>query len=144
MREKTLLSMAAMLIASLLAGPAAFAEDALPPVAKLTGSAPPTVYLRGPLDLEKLKDSNLDHYTRAQRIMAAADEICKPGPYETHFAGWAAKDVSCMGQFLRTSFPAKREIGFTLDGVRYVALVDLNDSDAQLRQVPGHLLEPAN
>jgi hypothetical protein len=38
---------------------------------------------------------------------------------------------------VKLSNPPKREIGFTLDAVRYVALVTLADSQPEFRQVPG-------
>jgi hypothetical protein len=97
---------------------------------------PTRVYLFGAADMEKLRQANPDHYARAQQIIAASDEICKPGKDEVHFAKFDAKDVSCQNMILKTSNPPKREIGFTLDEVRYVALITLTDSEGKFRRVP--------
>jgi hypothetical protein len=137
MKDNRLISIVALLTAATLAAAVAQADDPAP-AARVT---PPTVYLRGELDLEKLKEANPDHYARAQRIMADAEEICKPGPNELRYV--AAENVRCQGMVLKTSYPAKREIGFTLDSVRYVALVVVKDGDAQFRRVPG-ALDPAH
>jgi hypothetical protein len=132
MRGKTLVSIFAMLTAA-----AAWAQ---PPA-----SAPRVVYLQGLQDMEKLKAANPDHYARAERIIAASDELCKPGPDQIEYVQFAAKDISCQGMLLRTSNPPKRQIGFTLDDVRYVALVTLNDAAAEFRRVPAQVApaEPA-
>ncbi len=140
MNGKRLIPIVALLMASTLAATLAVADDPLP-VAKLTPA--PTVYLRGLLDLEKLKESNPGHYLRAQRIMADAEEICQPGPDQVHYARYASQDVRCQSMFFKTSYPAKREIGFTLDGVRYVALVEVKNGEPQFRQVPGAQLPGA-
>jgi hypothetical protein len=97
---------------------------------------PPLVYLYGRADMEKLREANPGHYARAQQIIAASDEICKPGKDEVYFAKFDAKDVSCQNMFVKTSNPPKREIGFTLDDVRYVALITLTDAEAKFRRVP--------
>jgi len=99
--------------------------------------APPRlVYLYGATSMEQLKSANPNHYARAERIIAAADELCKPGPDEVQFAKFEAKEISCQGMQIKLSNPPKREIGFTLDDVRYVALVTLTDSKPEFRQVP--------
>ena len=131
MKDNRLISIVAMLTAATLAATVAQADDRAP-AARVT--PPPIVYLSGQLDLEKLKAANPDHYARAQRIMADAEEICKPGPNELRYI--AAENVRCQGMVLKTSYPAKREIGFTLDHVRYVALVEVKDGEAQFRRVP--------
>jgi hypothetical protein len=141
MRGKTLV-LVPLLTASILGAAAAVAdEDVAASISKV--KPPPTVWLRGQLDIEKLKESNPNHALRAQRIMADAEEICKPGPEQVHYARWASEDVSCQGMFLRTSYPAKREIGFTLDGVRYVALVEVKNGGGEIRQVPD-VLDPSH
>lgn len=139
MRGKTLV-LVPMLTASLLATTVALADDDLSSVGKV--NPPAVVYLRGLIGLEKLKESNPDHALRAERIMADAEEICKPGPNEVQNARYAAKDVRCEGMLLRTSYPAQRQIGFTLDGVRYVALVAVKNGEGQLRRVPDVLDPP--
>jgi hypothetical protein len=101
-------------------------------------TAPPTIYLYGLTDLEKLRQVNPGHYARAQQIIAASDEICKPGRDEMIFAKFDAKDVSCQNMFVKTSNPPKREIGFTLDDVRYVALITLRGAEPTFHRVPLH------
>jgi hypothetical protein len=140
MRGKTL-ALVPILAASILGASVAGADEDLASVGKV--KPPPVVWLRGLLDLEKLKQANPDHALRAQRIMADAEEICKPGPEQVHYARYASSDVRCEGMFLRTSFPAKREIGFTLDGVRYLALVEVKNGGGEIRQVPD-LLDPSH
>src|SRR5690349_20366776 len=134
MRGKTLV-LVPIVAASILGAAVAMADDDV--ASSVTKVKPPAViWLRGALDLEKLKESKPNHALRAQRIMADAEEICQPGPDQVHYARWASDDVRCLGMILRTSFPAKREIGFTLDGVRYAALVEVKNGGGQIRQVP--------
>lgn len=84
-----------------------------------------TIYLFGADDLARLQASNPSHYARAERILAASDRLCRPGPAGLQLAAAAAEDISCSANFLRTSYPPKVEIRFTLDDTRYVALVTL-------------------
>jgi hypothetical protein len=86
-----------------------------------------TVYLNGPSDLARLRDKNPDHYARAERILAAANHLCRPGPGQLQEARKEAPDVACDGSLLRTSNPPKWEIIFRLDDTRYVALVAVTD-----------------
>jgi hypothetical protein len=86
----------------------------------------PTVYLGGPSDLARLRQSNPGHYARAERILADANRLCRPGPARLkQVAG--ARELDCEGALLRTSNPPKWQIRFRLDGVRYVALVTVTD-----------------
>jgi hypothetical protein len=91
-------------------------------------TAPPsrTVYLDGPSDLARLKEINPSHYARAERVLAAANHLCRPGPAELREAA-GARDLTCDGSFFRTSNPPKWQITFTLDDTRYVALVVVTD-----------------
>lgn len=92
------------------------------------------VYLWGTGDLARLKALNPNHYARAEKIMAAADRLCRPGPGRLQYAAAGGRDVSCVGSLLRTSNPPKLEIDFTLDDTRYSALVTITDD--QPRPVP--------
>ncbi|HEU4623294.1 MAG TPA: hypothetical protein VFS52_00945, partial [Steroidobacteraceae bacterium] len=76
MRDKTSASLLPLVLASVIGASSALAADE-PGAAT---QSPPVVWLRGLSDLDKLKQSNPDHYARAERIMAAADQVCKPGP----------------------------------------------------------------
>ena len=114
-------------LAVLLAAAAAIAADR---------AAPRTVYLYGMEDMEKLRQVNPSHYTRAQQVLAGADELCRPGSAQVHYANADAKAVSCTDMLLKTSHPPKREIAFTLDDVRYVAVITMKDANASVHHVP--------
>jgi hypothetical protein len=90
------------------------------------------IYLWGPGDLGRLRASNPDHYARAEKILAAAGRLCRPGPARAQFAKARANDVSCYGMLLRTSNPPKLEIDFTLDDTRYSALIAVTDDPPRL------------
>ncbi len=94
------------------------------------------VYLWGPVELARLRASNPDHYARAEKILAAADRLCRPGPGRLQFAEAGGKDVGCFGMLLRTSNPPKLEIDFTLDDTRYSALITITDDAPRL--IPAH------
>lgn len=93
------------------------------PRVRITPPPTHTVYLDGVSDLDQLRKSNPEHYARAQRILAAADYLCTPGPPRTEFAAASARGVSCSALFLRTSNPPKFTLNFVLDDTRYIALV---------------------
>jgi hypothetical protein len=90
-----------------------------------------TVYLdsRG---LEELRTSNPGHYARAQRILAAANHLCRPQVPEVYLAQFGVRDFSCAPMLLLTSLPPKREIGFRLDHTRYIARVVVTDDPPRL------------
>jgi hypothetical protein len=90
------------------------------------------VYLYGPGALEQLRLTNPSHYARAERILAAAKELCRPGPTDVEYAKFDARNISCEGSFLRTSNPPQRQISFTLDDTRYIALVFVTDNPPRL------------
>jgi hypothetical protein len=136
MRAQTLVSIPPLVAAALLGSTSILAADEPAAAAK----PPAVVWLRGLSDLEKLKQANPNHYARAQKIMAAADQVCKPGPLAVVPADADAKDTSCVDMMVLTSYPPKRQIGFRLDDVRYVALVVLTESSAEFQRVP---LDPA-
>lgn len=94
--------------------------------APLTTPPRRTVYLDGPSDLARLRKVNPAHYARAQRILTAANHLCRPGPGQLQEAG-EARDLKCEELLLRTSNPPKWQITFRLDDTRYVALVVLTD-----------------
>ncbi|HXY97505.1 MAG TPA: hypothetical protein VEH00_11070 [Steroidobacteraceae bacterium] len=94
--------------------------------AAIADEAPRTVYLDGPSDLARLRQVNPAHYARAERILAAANHLCRPGPGELREAA-GARDLKCAGPLLKTSNPPKWQITFTLDDTRYVALVTVTD-----------------
>ncbi len=91
-----------------------------------------TVYLYGPADLARLRATNPAHSARAEKIMAAANELCRPQAGAVSYARFQARDVSCVDMLLRTSNPPKRQISFTLDDTRYIAMVVVTDDPARL------------
>ena len=105
--------------------PAALADEAL--------TSPPsrTVYLDGPSDLAQLRQANPAHYARAQRILAEANQLCRPGPGRIQEVA-GARDVTCAASLLRTSNPPKARVTFKLDDTRYVALVVVTDDPPRL------------
>ncbi len=96
-------------------------------------TAPPrqTVYLEGPRDLARLRQINPAHYARAQRVLAAADHLCRPLAARLQpIAG--SRDVRCEGRLLFTSNPPQWQMTFTLDDTRYVAMVVIHDDPPRL------------
>ncbi len=96
-----------------------------------TSPASRTVYLDGPSDLARLQKANPAHYARAEKILAQANQLCRPGAGQLH-AVVGARDLKCAASFLRTSNPAKLQITFTLDDTHYVALVAITDDPPRL------------
>jgi hypothetical protein len=82
--------------------------------------------------LAHLQLTNPNHYARAQRILAAANYLCRPRAPDLYLAGVGAQDLSCSRMFLQTSNPPKWRIGFRLDASRYVASVILTDDPPRL------------
>lgn len=82
----------------------------------------PTVHLNGPDDLEHLRETNFYHYLRAKKILAAANEICRPKPEPTYLVRFSDAHPAC-GPMWMTSLPAKKLLRFRLDDVYYIAMV---------------------
>jgi hypothetical protein len=87
----------------------------------------PPVRLDTQQELDNLRAANPSHYARAKRLIAAANTLCPPGQprlqsTELKSTELNSRQLSC-GQMFLTSNPPKREISFTLDGIRYAALV---------------------
>ena len=93
------------------------------------------VYLYGQSDLDRLRKTNPGHYARAERIMAAANQLCRPKPGEVSYARFDARDISCSEMLVKTSNPPKRQISFKLDDTHYIAVVVITDDPARLVQV---------
>jgi hypothetical protein len=47
---------------------------------------------------------------------------------------------NCSGMLLKTSFPPKREIGFSIDDTWYIALVTVKDAPALQTAPPGKVV----
>jgi hypothetical protein len=106
--------------------------------AKVAPPSPRTsVYLNSAADLEHLRESNFNHYLRAQKILAAANEICRPGKETTYFARFDGADPRCLAMLWKTSNPPKKQLTFKLDDVRYIALVSVTDNPARIVKAEG-------
>ncbi len=92
----------------------------------------PPIYLSGAADLDRLRAANPDHYARAERILAAADRLCRPGRGEIQFAVFNVRDLQCSRMLLKTSNPPKFQLSFRLDETRYIATVTVTDSPPRL------------
>ena len=93
-----------------------------------------TVHLDTAADLEHLRETNFFHYLRARKILAAANELCRPKPERAVRARFDGADPQC-GSMWMTSLPPKKRLSFHLDGVHYVALVTVTDRIGKLVQV---------
>ena len=82
----------------------------------------PPVRLDSPEDLASLRAANPIHFARAQRLIAAANKLCRPGQPKLQSTELDSRHITC-GHMFRTSNPPKREISFTLEGTNYIALV---------------------
>jgi len=94
-----------------------------------------TVFLNGSHALDELRTSRPRHYATAQRVIAAAEQLCRPDLAQLSYVN-DARNVHCAAMLTLTSNPPKRQIGFTVDDTRYVALVTI--MDAQPRLLPAH------
>ncbi len=129
---RTLVLLTVATVSAFASSSGALAKDSTPaPVA-----APKVVHLDSAAALAQLARANPNHAARAERIIAAAAELCKPGPETVNFASFQADDIACDGALLRTSNPPKREISFRLDDTRYLALVTVADIAPRAIRVP--------
>ena len=99
--------------------------------------SPPTriwVHLNGVADLERLRATNPNHYLRAQPILAAANEICQPGPAHAYPARFEDNYLSCGGPLLMSN-PPKALLRFHLDDVGYIALVSVSVNGGEFQKI---------
>jgi hypothetical protein len=101
------------------------------------------VHLRGGNDLEQLRATNFRHYLRAQKILAAANEICQPGSGQAYPARFAAEHANCQSAIWMTSNPPKKLLSFQLDDVGYIALVTVTVGGGRLMDGPLEAQPPA-
>jgi hypothetical protein len=100
------------------------------------------VYLTDARALDELRISNPGHYTRAKRILADADEICRPGKPRVVPLQSDAQDIACTRSLIFTSYPPQRQLRFRLDDTDYIAMVFLKETGAKLTPVPGVAAAP--
>jgi hypothetical protein len=82
------------------------------------------VYLNSAADLERLRDTNLDHYLRAQQILASVNAICsqeRGNAHPIHVGG----ALPVCGELWKTSLPPKVQLTFQLDDISYIAIVSV-------------------
>ena len=122
--------------ASASSSASATVSDATIPASRL----PKVVYLSNARALDELRMSNPAHYARAKRILADADQICRPGKLQVvPLLDAQAQDVACARSMIFTSYPPQRQLQFRLDDTTYVAMVFLTKTGAKLTP----LLAPA-
>ena len=99
-----------------------------------SGSAPSPprimewVKLNSPADLQRLRETNFNHYLRARKILAAASEICQPGSAHAYTARFRSERPDCRSMLWMASNPPKKLLRFHLDDVGYIALVSVKVS----------------
>jgi hypothetical protein len=82
--------------------------------------------------LTALRTANPGHYARAQKILSAANQLCRPTAGEVEYAKFDAKNIACIRSLIKTSNPPKRQISFRLDSTEYIALVTLTDDPPRI------------
>ena len=110
--------------------------DLIPPSPSSSPATRKWVHLNGAADLEHLRATNLNHYLRAQPILAAANEICQPGPTHSYPARFDGDYLDCESMLWLTSNPPKKVLVFHLDDVGYIALVSVTVSGGKMEKGP--------
>lgn len=125
----------------LLLGTTAFSSIASAQAWSLPGSRSPPpphtrvwVHLNGVADLERLRATHFSHYLRALPILAAANEICQPGPARPTPARFDGDPLSCGGPWFM-SYPPKKLLTFHLDDVGYLALVSVTVDGGRMQKL---------
>ncbi|MBW7900174.1 MAG: hypothetical protein H3C26_01755 [Rhodocyclaceae bacterium] len=95
------------------------------------GSASRPVDLDRPGAIEALKDRNPVHHDKIQRILQGAQRLPLPSIRGWIQAQFGATDVSPPLP-IKTSFPPKARLSFTLDEVRYSATVTLVGTEGKV------------
>jgi hypothetical protein len=88
----------------------------------------PRVDLDQPGVLNQLKQEHPQRYQAVSALLRASEHApCQGGEIEVLKTRFNVKDLECAMMVL-TSYPAKRHVGFELDGVNYEATVVLKDA----------------
>jgi len=98
----------------------------------LAGTPGEVIHLNNAAELAHLRATNPDHYARAERIIAAANRLCRAEAQRVYPARFGASELACDRMLLKTSNPPKRYITFTLDRTRYAALVTVTGDRPRL------------
>src|SRR5262249_46654407 len=127
MRRGTWFATAAVLIIALCAGGSAARAEA-PPAASPVAE----VIELDSAGLARLRESNPNHFARAERILSAATYLCRPRTGDLYLTKLGVQDLSCQQMLLQTSNPPKWRIAFRLDQIRYTASVVVTDDPPRL------------
>jgi hypothetical protein len=77
--------------------------------------------------LDQLKQQHPQRYQAVSAVLRAAEHApCQGSEVELLKTRFNVRDLEC-GMLLMTSYPAKRHVGFELDGINYAATVMLKD-----------------
>ena len=95
-------------------------------------AAPSEVIELDGAELARLRHSNPNHYARVQRILTAANYLCRPRTGDLYRATLGVQDLSCQQMLLETSNPPKWRIAFRLDDTRYIAAIVVTDDPPRL------------
>ncbi|MGL4575973.1 MAG: hypothetical protein ACRCV9_14405 [Burkholderiaceae bacterium] len=98
------------------------------------GSGDSVIQFHTPGVLDEIKQKNPDHYQRITAILdVAARADCGNASQEKLLAVRVnAKNLQCS-MVLKTSFPAQREVSFTLDDQRYVGSVRVDGDSMRMK-----------
>lgn len=118
--------LASLVVAALGIGPA----QAAPPEPPAAVTVIAARSLDAPGALDALRESNPAHYERAVTILGLASEMpCEGLPRVLRTREAEAASIACRPSRVFTSWPAKREVSFTLDGTLYSARVELRQRE---------------
>lgn len=133
MHRATVSAVVALVCASGMVIAGAFAAKATAADAPVASKPlAPVVHLYGAADLDHLRETNFNHYQRAERIIADGNELCRPGAPTLQLAArYDADDMSCAANLL-TSYPPKKLLAFRLDNTRYLAMITLTNDQPRL------------
>lgn len=82
--------------------------------------------------IERLQQSNPDHYSKIRRVVDALTAEPKLAEGSWLQVNVAARDVDLSRYLIRTSNPPKQLLQFTLDDTRYVMHVVRSDMTAEI------------
>lgn len=94
-----------------------------------------TVDLRNPAALELLREANPAHYEKIQRVVAGLREAPELAEGDWLEVSFDARDVDLSRYLMKTSYPPKQLLSFTLDDVRYVMHVVRGDLAATVERL---------
>ena len=91
------------------------------------GAAPASVDLRDASALERLRDSNPAHYAAIRQILSGLAEAPERVEGDWLQTTFDAREVELSRLVLKTSYPPRQRLSFTLDDTRYTLHVVRSD-----------------